>query len=361
MSKRRCLIVYPLVNAEDTVFQKEFLREFRMLISAIGIHSVGERKFDLKRKLPATLISKYRMEQLAAEATEKDAEMLAFMGTLSPTQKFNLEEYFGPMGIFIIDREETIIEIFHEHAKTSEAKLQVELARLKYLLPRLKGRNDLSRLGAGIGTRGPGEQTLEYEKRTVLKRISAINKRIKKLSVDYSEQGKQRKGLFQAALCGYANSGKTTVLNSLAKFNSKTMNKPFTTLDTLVKKSWVGGENILVVDTIGFIRNLPKGLELAFKTTMNILNQVDLIILLYDLSARDLGIQMETVESHLEKILDEKKQVLTVFNKLDLRSARDRHQAFSKRFPEGVFISGKTGEGLSQFKAILKNYKEKVK
>jgi GTP-binding protein HflX len=355
------LVVFPQFSQKDKIYREEFVDEFKMLLKNLSIVTKQVLEYEIKKIYPATYISGYRVQFIKKEILKNNISVIAFLIDLSSTQRFNLIKEFSDTDVTILDRQEVILEIFRLNATTKYAKLQVELAQLQYILPQLKGLSEFSRLGGRVGTRGPGEQQLEYDRRNILKRITTVKRKLKKLDTNYKVQSKKRKNIFKVAICGYANSGKTSLLNRLTRYDGKTMRRPFTTLDTRIKRSYVDRETILVIDTIGFIRNLPKNLFIAFKTTMNVLNDVDLLLILYDLAAKDIGIQIEAVENQLSNILKSPKNKVIVFNKIDKKIAVMRIESFKKRFSDAFFISAKNNEGIEKLKKSLKFSKEKVK
>ncbi len=357
----RGILIFPQRNIEQITYAPHIIKENITLLKNIDIGIKKVFNFKLRSVNPATFIGKGKLKEIFDYTAENDIEIIVFLNELSPSQKFNIEKLFSQLKVEIIDREEAIIYIFSQNAKTRFAKIQVELAYYRYLLPRLKGNTQFSRTGAGIRTRGPGEQKLEMDRRYILKRISHLKDKIKKMRTAFLEQSKKRKELFTVAICGYTNSGKTTLLNEITHAKGKTLKRPFTTLDILTKKRWLGDETIIFTDTIGFIRDLPKNLMEAFEDTIDIINNVDLIIELYDLSASDIGVQMEIVNDVLEKILKKPINKIIIFNKIDKKMGKMREKAFKNRYPNALFISAKKNINIENLIKILKNQKEFVK
>ncbi len=354
------LLVFPVTSKDEDIYRAEMQEEFERLLKNIDIRCSRSYVFEQRKVSPRTYIGKGHLGIIAGMLKEEKYDALCFLKELTPTSRYNLEKELGAFVPVITDREEVIIEIFRRNARSAAAALQVELAFLRYELPRLKGAEGFSRPGGSIGTTGPGEQKLEYQRRNVLKRISVIKGKLKKIENNYRQQSKKRRGMFTAAICGYTNSGKSTLLNCLTGSDAATMTRPFSTLDTLVKRGYIEGDTMLFVDTIGFIRDLPSTLLIAFKTTLSTLSDVDLVIKMYDISAKDIGVQMGIVNEYVSEIAKNKKE-LVVFNKVDTKFGRTRLEAFRKRFPEAVFISAKKGENIDFLKQVLKKYKEKVK
>ncbi|MCD6577865.1 GTPase HflX [bacterium] len=355
------ILIFPQRKIDQITYSQDIIKENITLLKNINIQIKKTFEFKLKNINPATYIGKGKLQEIYEYTSENDIEIIVFVNELSPTQKFNIEKLFATLNIDIIDREEAIISIFSKNAKTRFAKIQVELAYFRYLLPRLKGNTQFSRTGAGISTRGPGEQKLEMDRRYILKRIAHLKDKIKKMKAVFIEQSKKRKDLFTIAICGYTNSGKTTLLNKITHSHGKTLKRPFTTLDTLTKKRWLVNETVIFTDTIGFIRDLPKNLLEAFEGTIDVINNANIIIELYDLSAADIGVQINTVGNVLENILKNKIKHMVIFNKIDKKMGKLRHKSFEKRYSEAFFISAKENIGIEKFIDFLKIQKEFVK
>lgn len=268
---------------------------------------------------PSTYIGKGKVEELKALEDELEAELIIFNDELSPSQVRNLSSYINAR---IIDRTQLILDIFAQRARSKEGKLQVELAQLQYLLPRLGGQGtQLSRLGAGIGTRGPGETQLETDRRHIRRRIDDIKTQLSvivKHRDRYRERRKKNKA-FQIALVGYTNAGKSTLFNRLAEADSFEENQLFATLDPLTRKLILpSGFTVLLTDTVGFIQDLPTTLIAAFRSTLEEVREADLLLHVVDMSSPDYFQHEQTVHKLLEELEIHQIPQLTVYNKKDL-------------------------------------------
>ncbi|MFE4521160.1 GTPase HflX [Cytobacillus firmus] len=269
---------------------------------------------------PSTYIGKGKVEELAALQEEMEADIIIFNDELSPSQVRNLS---ADLDARIIDRTQLILDIFAQRARSKEGKLQVELAQLQYLLPRLSGQGvQLSRLGAGIGTRGPGETKLESDRRHIRRRIDDIKIQLSVIVQHrdrYRERRKKNKA-FQIALVGYTNAGKSTIFNRLSEADSYEENQLFATLDPMTRKLILpSGFITLVTDTVGFIQDLPTTLIAAFRSTLEEVKEADLLLHVVDMSNPDYYQHEQTVNKLIEDLENDKIPQLTVYNKKDLR------------------------------------------
>ncbi len=273
-------------------------------------------------------------------------ELVVFDNELSPSQIANLEELAD--GVRVIDRTMLILDIFALHAKSAEGKLQVELARLSYTLPRLSGRGiEMSRLGGGIGTRGPGESKLEEDKRDLRRKIDSVRRQLSELSRnrDVQRKRRERSGVFSLCIAGYTNAGKSTLLNRLTGAGVLAENKLFATLDSTTRRySLPCGEEILITDTVGFIRNLPHHLIQAFRSTLDEVRDADAVLIVCDASDPDCDAETEVTRQTLYALGAAEKPVLCVYNKCD--AVEDRRQ-------DRFYISAKTGEGIDALVAAI--------
>lgn len=269
---------------------------------------------------PSTYIGKGKVEELAALQEEMEADIIIFNDELSPSQVRNLS---NELDARIIDRTQLILDIFAQRARSKEGKLQVELAQLQYILPRLSGQGiQLSRLGGGIGTRGPGETKLESDRRHIRRRIDDIKTQLSVIVQHrdrYRERRKKNKA-FQIALVGYTNAGKSTIFNRLSEAESYEENQLFATLDPMTRKLILpSGFMTLVTDTVGFIQDLPTTLIAAFRSTLEEVKEADLLLHVVDMSNPDYFHHEQTVNKLIEDLGNDKIPQLTVYNKRDLR------------------------------------------
>ena len=322
------------------------LGELRRLLETAG----GEAVFSMIQNKEApdarTYLGSGKVAELAYYCGCNEVTLVVFDCELSPSQIRNLEEALGDR-VRVIDRSMLILDIFALHAESSEGKLQVELAQLKYTAPRLLGRGgELSRLGGGIGTRGPGESQLETDRRHLARRIHALEQALGEVAENRrtQRQARDRSGLDRVAIVGHTNAGKSTLLNRLTDAGILVADKLFATLDPTTRQCRLpGGETILLTDTVGFIRNLPHHLIHAFRSTLEEAVAADLLLVLVDASDPEAARQVEVTEELLAEIGAADKKVLYVFNKCDLGAAVPG----VGRVREGVvYISAATGQGI---------------
>ncbi|HNW40073.1 MAG TPA: GTPase HflX [Candidatus Omnitrophota bacterium] len=299
------------------------------------------------RGTPNFLIGKGKVEEIGFLANEVEAEVIIFSHDLSGTQQRNLE---GAWGKKTIDRTQLILDIFSKRAKSPEGKMQVELAQLEYLLPRLTGKGImLSGLGGGIGTRGPGETKLEIDRRQIRKKIDKLREDIKAFRQHRLTIRKKRENnnLPLVALVGYTSAGKSTLLNLLTASKQTTSEKLFTTLDPLSKSLVLpNGQNIIISDTVGFLHDLPHHLIEAFKATLEEVTCADLLVHVLDAADQRLVQHNQAVQAVLEELGVQDKPTIGVLNKMDLVSDRSWLEVSRKEFPNSIFLSAKTGENL---------------
>ncbi|MDY6278203.1 MAG: GTPase HflX [Bacteroidales bacterium] len=295
----------------------EYLDELQFLATTAGIE--GDKKFVQKLSRPesSTYIRSGKLQEVADFCAENSIKYVIFDDELTGIQQRNIEKTIKCSSV--IDRTSLILEIFAQRAKTSYAKMQVELARYNYMLPRLAGMwTHLERQRGGVGTRGGmGETQIEIDRRIVKDRISKLKEDLKKVDRQMATQRGNRGSLVRLALVGYTNVGKSTIMNLLSKSNVFAENKLFATLDTTVRKVVVDNVPFLLSDTVGFIRKLPTQLIEAFKSTLDEVREADILVHVVDISAPDFEEQMQTVEKTLKDIKADNKPVFVIFNKID--------------------------------------------
>ena len=295
----------------------EYLDELQFLATTAGIE--GDKKFVQKLSKPesSTYIRSGKLQEVADFCAENGINYVIFDDELTGIQQRNIEKTIKCSSV--IDRTSLILEIFAQRAKTSYAKMQVELARYNYMLPRLAGMwTHLERQRGGVGTRGGmGETQIEIDRRIVKDRISKLREDLKKVDRQMATQRGNRGSLVRLALVGYTNVGKSTIMNLLAKSSVFAENKLFATLDTTVRKVVVDNVPFLLSDTVGFIRKLPTQLIEAFKSTLDEVREADILVHVVDISAPDFEEQMHTVEKTLKDIKADNKPVYVIFNKID--------------------------------------------
>lgn len=302
---------------------------------------------------PATLIGVGKVKELATLCQQFKIDLLIFDIELSAAQIRNIEKI---VGVRVIDRTTLILDIFAKHARTKEAKLQVELAQLEYRLPRLVGLGlELSRLGGGIGTRGPGEKKLEVDRRRIQQRISTLKKALKKIEHSKEVQRKRRIDLPKIAVVGYTNAGKSSLVNAMTKANLVISDYLFSTLDSNTSLLYIPPKyKMLISDTVGFLKNLPHGLIASFHATLAEVLEADLLIQIADATAEDVESKILTVEKVLEEIHVNETQQILVFNKID-RLFDEEKERLARKFPQAFFVSAKYGDGIAELKESLKN------
>ena len=353
VARQRALLIGLVRSRDDRARGEASLDELALLTDTAGSDPVELALVRRERPVAATYIGKGKLEELVAISHAEDIDVVVFDNDLSPAQQRNLQQAFQ---CDVVDRVALILDIFAQHAHTKEGMLQVELAQLRYRLPRLRGRGiELSRLGAGIGTRGPGETKLETDRRRILERIRKIERELKNSTKSRTTRSKQRRSSGEPvlAIVGYTNAGKSTLFNRLTDAGVLVEDQLFATLDSTVRQLTLPhGHEALVSDTVGFVRDLPHELVEAFMSTLEEIGDADLLIHIVDASDADPDHQLNSVRIVLSEIGAEKVDELMVFNKID---AADEPTVRRLRalYPEAVFISAKTGEGLSDLLAAL--------
>lgn len=328
---------------------RESLHELSQLAATAGAQTLDF--VTQKRDRPDTqfFIGSGKLDDIRRLAEEKSADLLIFDHQISASQSRNLEE---ELGIKVIDRTELILDIFAQHAHSREGRLQVSLAQAEFSLTRLTGHGiALSRLGGGIGTRGPGETKLEVDRRRIRKQISELKKQLEAVRQSRHLLREKRKSsrLLTAALVGYTNSGKSTLINALAKAGVLTENKLFSTLDPVVRRVYLpGGEVILISDTVGFIQKLPHQLVNAFRATLEEVTEADLLLHVVDASSEYLEDQMTAVYNVLEELGTITKPIVTIFNKIDIVPKKKVAAKLLKKFKPAVEISAYYKLGLEE-------------
>jgi len=344
----------------------EYLEELEFLVETAGAETVKTFTQKLQKPDRATFVGSGKLEDIKAFVTAEEIDMVVFDDELTPSQLRNIER---ELQVKILDRNNLILDIFAGRAQTAQAKSQVELAQLQYLLPRLTRLwTHLERQKGGIGMRGPGESQIETDRRLILNKISLLKERLRHIDRQNETQRKNRHELVRIALVGYTNVGKSTIMNMLSKSEVFAENKLFATLDTTVRKVVLENVPFLLSDTVGFIRKLPHDLVECFKSTLDEVREADILIHVVDISHRNFEDQIRTVNETLKDIGAIDKRVITVFNKIDAFKPEQhqidqqaepltlndfKHSWMAKNNSPALFISATKKENIDDFRQLL--------
>jgi GTP-binding protein HflX len=340
--ERVYLVGAPRKGSADVTHVDEHLNELARLADTAGAEVVGRLVQRIDAPTPNLYLGPGKVEELKALMAQSGATLLMFDEPLSPVQGVNLEK---ATGVRVMDRAEVILDIFATRARSAEAKMQVELAQLEYLLPRLMRMwTHLSRIRGGIGLRGPGETQLETDRRAIRRKISVLRRRLEDVAEHRANQRQGRRDIPQAVLLGYTNAGKSSLLRALSGTDVFVEDRLFATLDTLTREVDVGeGYRFRLSDTVGFIRKLPHHLVASFRATLEEARAADLLLHVIDASHPMWEEQVEVVEGVLEEMglyAEQRKRVIHVFNKADLLSDAAAFLAqVRERFPHAVLTS----------------------
>lgn len=349
MTEKVILVGISTSEYDDT---KESLDELAELVKTAGAVTAAKVIQNREKEHPGTYIGRGKIEEIAAMIDELGATGIVCDDELSPAQLKNLEEMLDTK---VMDRTLVILDIFAARASTSEGKIQVEMAQLKYRMSRLSGLGtSLSRLGGGIGTRGPGEKKIETDRRLIRERIAQLNGELKEVKNHREVQraNREKNPTAVAAIVGYTNAGKSTLLNSLTDSHIPAEDKLFATLDPTTRGLILaGGENVLVTDTVGFIRKLPHNLIDAFRSTLEEAKYADIIIHVVDASNPDMDTQMRVVYDTLRQLEVLGKPVITLFNKMDKLEETPVLRDLKADYT--IAASAKTGRGLDELKNCI--------
>ena len=333
------------------------LDELASLVEAAGAVVAGRVVQQRRAPDPNTWVGKGKAAEIVTECARLGADLVVCDDELTPRQQRGLEELAGRR---VVDRSAVILDIFARHARTKEGRVQVEVAQLEYQMPRLRGIwKGLSRLGGGIGTRGPGESLLETDRRVIERRLIDLKARLGEVQRqrERARGSRAKEGLFLAALVGYTNVGKSTLLNALAGAEVLVADQPFATLDPTTRRMALpGGGALLVSDTVGFISKLPPTLIAAFRATLEELNSADHLVHVVDVGHPNLHERMIVVRETLTSLDLASRKTLIVFNKVDtLRGPEGDalREALGAEFPAALFVSAQTGEGVDALRERL--------
>lgn len=353
----KALLVGFATNSQEKWKEIDSLEELKLLTETAGAE-VFEAIIQVREEPdPAYLIGKGKVKQIQNIVNTYGLDIVIFNRELTPSQHRNLER---DIGVKVIDRTELILDIFAQHARTAEAKIQVELAQLEYRMSRLIGKGwELSRLGGGIGTRGPGEKKLEVDRRRIIDRIVFLKRKLKDIERTKELHRKKRQSLFKVTLVGYTNAGKSTIMNKLTDAHQVVEDKLFATLDTVTRrlKDSKPSTPVLISDTVGFIENLPPTLVASFRATLGVVREADLLIHVIDISHPRVEERIEVVEKVLNEIGCDMHTKLLVFNKIDIiLDLAPLMERLKHRYPDALFVSALTGENLDLLKDKILEY-----
>ena len=354
-SERAVLVGAPPLDRPQKIVD-EHLAELERLAHTAGAEVVSVMVQRLESPRPAMYIGTGKADQLTRICDRQDASLVIFDEDLSPAQGTALEKRIGTR---VMDRTELILDIFALRARTSEAKLQVELAQLQYMRPRLKRMwTHLSRMAGGIGARGPGEQQIETDRRIIDRRITRLRDELEQIKQSRDTQRKGRQGEFQVALVGYTNAGKSSILRELTDSDLFVEDRLFATLDPATREVELGdGYSALLTDTVGFIRKLPHHLVASFRATLEEVEQADVLLHVVDASATNWERQVEAVDEVLEELGGSRGRVVLVFNKMD-QLTHAEEKALRERSAElmgpRVMTSVREEEGLEELRDLLR-------
>ena len=351
--RQRALLVGTGFNAHDVIEAEADLDELALLADTAGAEPVAVELQRRDRPDPATYVGKGKAAELAELAQSLDLDVIIFDDELSPAQQRNLEKLFK---VDVVDRVALILDIFAQHAASQEGMVQVELAQLRYRLPRLRGKgSELSQQGGGIGTRGPGETQLEVDRRRIQTRITKLERELVQLARTRATQRKarRRRSLTTVALVGYTNAGKSTLLNRLTEADVLVEDRLFSTLDPSTRRLRLpGGEMVLLSDTVGFVRRLPHQLVESFQSTLEEVANADLLVHLVDAGTREAEHRIEAVRAVLREIGAAAVPEQLVFTKSDTVDAVVVDQLLTS-YPGALAVSARTGAGVAALPVVI--------
>ncbi len=349
--REKAFLVGVILKGSSRVQIEEQLEELKYLADTAGADIIGKFTQSRSRPDPATFIGKGKAETIINQASELDCNLIIFNDDISPTQIKNLQKIVGET-TKVIDRTGLILDIFTKHAKTKEAKTQVQLAQLEYFLPRLtRIWTHLERQMGGIGTRaGAGETQIEIDRRLIRNQIAKLKRELTAIEKQRKVQNHRRVNAFRIALVGYTNAGKSTLMNALTDADVLVQDQLFATLDTTTRKleNIEVGIPVLLSDTVGFIRNLPHNLIASFRSTLGEIRDVDLLLKVFDASSENIHEHIDTVEEVLKEMDMPNKTNIIVLNKIDAITDHQQLSGLKTRFKEASFISSLKNIGLKE-------------
>ncbi len=348
----RALAISAIKKGLDREQLLEHIDELEFLAETAGADIIAKVIQELDSINPATVIGKGKIQEIKQLIEEEQITLVIFDNDITPVQARNLEKNFN---IKVIDRSGLILDIFAKHARTIEAKTQVELAQLEYLLPRLTRMwPHLSKQYGGIGTKGPGETQIETDRRVIKTKIQKLKSKLIEIDKQKLVQKKGRESLPRFALVGYTNAGKSTLMNMITEADVQVENKLFATLDTTVRTFKLpNGNKALLSDTVGFIRKLPAHLIASFRSTLAEAKDADVLLHIIDISNKAYTEQIDAVLETLDALNIKNKPIINVFNKIDLLTDNFELKNFMKLYPDALFISAQRGLNISNLLRVM--------
>lgn len=353
-SVERCIIVSAVKKGANKYITNELLKEMSLLAETAGAEVIDTVYQELEKNNIATLIGKGKVEEIAELIILEKINLVVFDNELSPIQLRNLEKAFN---IKVLDRSGIILDIFASRAKTKQAKTQVELAQLQYMLPRLSRMwTHLSKQFGGIGTKGPGETQIETDRRLIRNRIELLKESLKEISKQNYQKRKNQNRLPRFGLVGYTNAGKSTLMKQITNESVYIEDQLFATLDTTTRKFTLPlGQDALLSDTVGFIRKLPTHLIASFESTLAEAKESDFLLHIIDISNEFFRDQIKIVNETLDKLGIKSNDNIMVFNKIDKLIDNDEFTLIQEEFPNSIFISAYNEKSISELLMLLQN------
>lgn len=350
----RCIIVSAVKKGANKYITNELLKEMSLLAETAGAEVIDTVYQELEKNNIATLIGKGKVEEIAELITLEKINLVVFDNELSPIQLRNLEKAFN---IKVLDRSGIILDIFASRAKTKQAKTQVELAQLQYMLPRLSRMwTHLSKQFGGIGTKGPGETQIETDRRLIRNRIELLKESLKEISKQNVQKRKNQNRLPRFGLVGYTNAGKSTLMKQITNESVYIEDQLFATLDTTTRKFTLPlGQDALLSDTVGFIRKLPTHLIASFESTLAEAKESDFLLHIIDISNEFFRDQIKIVNETLDKLGIKSDDNIMVFNKIDKLLDNDEFTLIQEEFPNSIFISAYNEKSINELLMLLQN------
>lgn len=348
-ARERVVLAGMMLNGDNRTLFDQDMAEMELLCDTAGVDVVARVIQRRQSVVASTYFGAGKLEEIRATMKAHDSRALIVDAELSPGQVRNIEKAVSAK---VLDRSQLILDIFAQHARTNEAKVQVELAQMRTLYPRLtRAWSHFSRQYAGVGTKGPGEKQLEVDRRLIQKRIAELTRRLANVERARETQRQARRYLPRVALVGYTNVGKSSLLNRLARAHAHVENKLFATLDTTTRRVHLpGAGQVVMSDTVGFLRKLPHHLVASFRSTLEVVLDTELLLIVMDAAGEWNDVQLETVEDVLEELGARGQPQLLVMNKIDLVEEPYHRKKLELAFPEALFVSARTGEGIEELK-----------